>query len=180
MSASGVFQLQTLNMIMSEQCEYGKKTVMVLGAAGGNGFEHLNSAGIVYAVDVNGNYLKQSAERFPSLKDKLKLICCDLNEAELPACELLICNLIIEYLGMDSFISLLRRTDFEIVSCVIQKNPGSSFVSSSKTAEKLALLSSYHHDIDEKELIARIGLKLIFMKHYELPNNKEFLRLDFK
>jgi len=179
MSAPGVFQLQTLNVIMAEQSEYGKKTITVLGTAGGNGFEHLGNADTIYAVDVNEKYLRQSAERFPSLKDRLKLICCDLNEAVLPPCGLLICNLIIEYLGVVSFVSLLRRLDFEIVSCVIQKNRGNSFVSSSETAEKLATLSSYHHNIDERELIDRIGLELIFRKQYELPNNKEFLRLDF-
>ena len=179
MSAPGVFQLQTLNTIMSEQCRYNKKVVTVLGAAGGNGFAHLGNAETVYAVDINGKYLKKCAERFPLLKDKLKLVCCDLSRAELPPCGLLICNLIIEYLGLDSFVSLLKRLDFEIASCVIQKSCGSSFVSPSAAAEKLATLNSCHNDIDENELIERTGLKLIFRKQYELPNNKMFLRLDF-
>ena len=180
MSSDGVFQLQTLNEIMSEQSQYSKEIVTVLGAAGGNGFEHFVNAKTIYAVDVNEEFLKRCAERFPALQDKLRLICCDLNQADLPPCELLICNLIIEYLGVDSFAALLQRLDFEITSCVIQKNHGNSFVSASEAALKLAPLGPFHHDIDEDELIAGLNfLKLISRKRYELPNNKEFLRLDF-
>ena len=53
MLSKDVFQLQTLNTIMLSQMEYLPRNVAVLGAAGGNGFEHLKSAETIYAIDIN-------------------------------------------------------------------------------------------------------------------------------
>jgi len=179
MGSEKIFQLQTLNAIMAEQMKYAPRAVAVLGAAGGNGFEHLNTADEIYAVDINESFLKQCANRHDYLGDKLRLVHADLNQAVLPPCDLLICNLIIEYLGIKAFAALLERSKFNIVSCVIQRNHGESFVSPSKTAEKLKPLGDFHHDIDEEELTKSLKLKTIFRNSHPLPNNKEFIRIDF-
>ncbi|MCL2178717.1 MAG: hypothetical protein FWC28_05030 [Proteobacteria bacterium] len=86
------------------------------------------------------------------LGNKLKLFCLDLSHAHFPKCQLLICNLIIEHIGINMFASLLQRTDFEIASCVIQKNEESPFVSPSPFADKLDCLSEFHRDIGEEAL----------------------------
>ena len=179
MRSKKVFQLQTLNMIMADQMKYKPDSVAVLGAAGGNGFEHLHSAHTIYAIDINEDYLRHCGKKYTYLGDKLKLIQCDLHQAVLPSCDLLICNLIIEYLGIESFAKLLERSQFKLASCVIQKNCGNSFVSASKTATKLEPLNSLHHDIEAEELIKRLGRPVVLQKNYALPNNKEFVRIDF-
>ena len=179
MRSASVFQLQTLNMIMADQMSYRPWTVAVLGSAGGNGFEHLDLANEIFAVDINREYLRCCRETYSNFGDKLKTICCDLNESVLPPCDLLICNLIIEYLGIAAFKRLLGRLEFKTVSCVIQRNCGNNFVSSSQTAEKLASLNLLHRDIDAEELTECLGMNVIVRKAYSLPNNKQFIRIDF-
>ena len=180
MSSENVLQLQMLNTIMAEQMLYNPSKVAVLGAAGGNGFEHLHTADEIYAVDINADFLKHCAEKHSYLGDKLKVVQADLNEAVLPECELLICNLIVEYLGTNAFVRLLERSKFDIASCVIQRDCGENFISTSKAAEKLQSLSSFHHDIDEENLVKSLGLRTILRNNYTLPNNKELIRIDFK
>jgi len=115
-----------------------------------------------------------------SLGEKLELIHADLNETTLPTSDLLICNLVIEYIGIDSFAKLLARSTFGIASCVIQKNCGNSFMTPTKVAEKLKRIDEIHHDIGENEFKKAIGLNVVFTHNYLLPNNKEFVRIDFK
>ena len=176
-----VGQLKALNKIMEEQMAMHKpRSVAVLGSAGGNGFEHLKSADKIYAIDINEDYLRTVGEKYAHYGNKLELIHADLKEAALPKCDLLICNLIIEYVGIDDFAELLERSDFGVASCAIQKNCGESFITQTRVAKKLECLNDFHHNIDGNELDKRIGLKVVYRHNYVLPNNKEFVRLDFK
>lgn len=188
MRADSVGQLQALSRITREQLAYGKASVTVLGAAGGNGLEHVDPAAAsdVWAIDINAEYLAACRARFPQLGGKLKTVCCDLAApgTVLPACGLLICNLVIEYLGVPTFASLVsaNRERLGIVSCVIQHSRGGSFVSVSPTAQRLDALEGVHRDIGEAELSAAmegIGLRAVLRKAYRLPNAKELIRLDF-
>ena len=175
-----VFQLQTLYMIMEEQARTNPRTVAILGVAGGNGLEHLENAEAIYAVDINEDYLRRCWDRYGYLGDKLILVPGDLEVTILPPCELLMCNLIIEYVGIDVFAKFLKRSKFDVASCVIQKNCGEDFISTSETAEKLLQLKAVHRDVDEEELLEKVGLNVILRKSYVLPDNKEFIRLDFE
>jgi SAM-dependent methyltransferase len=177
-----VGQLKSLNMIMAEQMKlYSPRSVAVLGSAGGNGFEHLFPAGKIYAIDINEDYLQKLNEGYGRcLGKKLELVHADLNDYTIPKCDLLICNLIIEYVGTNSFARLLKRSEFGIASCVIQKNCGNSFVTPTAVANKLSCLKDFHHDINEEDLEKELGLKVVFRYNYPLPNNKEFARMDFK
>lgn len=189
MASEGVFQLQTLNRIVKEQLRYRKPYVAILGAAGGNGLEHMGLAGVetVYALDISESFLATCRERYGYLKNRLQTLQCDLRVADyqLPFCNLLLCNLIIEYLGVDAFAGLIQRNarNLEIVSAVIQKSGKNAFIGASETAEKLKTLETLHQDIDEKELTQRLGkagfLRLL-RKTYALPDGKEFVRIDFK
>jgi hypothetical protein len=150
MRADGVQQLQALNRITGEQLAHGKACIVVLGAAGGNGLEYINPCAVetVWALDINGEYLAACRERFPQLGGKLKTVRCDLAEpgTELPVCGLLICNLVIEYLGVPVFASLVEsnRERLDVVSCVIQRSNGNIFVSESPTAQRLSALEGLH------------------------------------
>ena len=61
MKLDSVQQLQALNTLMKKQLnQYPAKSAMILGIAGGNGLEHVNSEKLekVYGVDINTEYLK--------------------------------------------------------------------------------------------------------------------------
>lgn len=61
MSLDSVFQLQTMNQMMKKQFyDHPIRSVMILGIAGGNGLEHINTQLLdkVYGVDINKNYLR--------------------------------------------------------------------------------------------------------------------------
>ena len=60
MSLESVNQLQTLNSIMKGQLsDYDVSVAMILGVAGGNGLEHVDTGKYtaVYGVDINEGYL---------------------------------------------------------------------------------------------------------------------------
>ena len=103
MSLDSVKQLQTMNGIMERQLEaYPVCTVMVLGVAGGNGLEHVRRSKYqtVYGIDINGDYLRTVSERYADLSDVLKCLKLDLtcDADKLPEAQLLIANLLIEYI----------------------------------------------------------------------------------
>lgn len=190
LSSNEVYQLQTLNQITKEQladndCTY----VGILGIAGGNGLDHINLSKTkkVYAIDINKTYLEICRKRFDHLSNTLELLHCDLtaNDVKLPYTSLLICNLIIEYLGENEFVSNIARnkSNLDIISCVIQKNNNNSFVSPSAHTSHFDPIASIHHDIDERSLktiFYDYGFVCIKCKNYDLPNGKEFIRMDFK
>lgn len=190
MSSNDVFQLQTLNSITKEQInDYIHKNVLILGVAGGNGLEHMDisSTEKIFGLDINSQYLNTCKERYLQLTDILELVCCDLNNSEivLPYSDIMICNLIIEYIGVNKFLDLIRNNyeNINVISCIIQKNNNIDFVSNSNLASSLDLLVAIHHDIDAINLLnefLKIGFKCINNMSYPLPNGKEFIRMDFK
>ena len=81
MSLGSVMQLQTLNSFMKDQFEaFPVDTAIVLGVAGGNGLEHIDTDKYrtVYGIDINEDYLKESVDCVlnQTLSD-LELICVD-------------------------------------------------------------------------------------------------------
>ena len=108
MSLESVNQLQTMNSLMKKQfSDYPVKTCMVLGIAGGNGLEHVDKDKFqkVYGVDINEDYLKTVTERYQSLTGTLECLHIDLitEPEKLPKAELVIANLLIEYIGYEAF-----------------------------------------------------------------------------
>lgn len=189
MKADGVLQMQALNRIMADQLRGVRGRVTLLGAAGGNGLEHIDPAVIekVYAVDINGKYLVACRERYAGLGGVLQTLQLDLSAGDiiLPPCGLMISNLIVEYIGAERFVQVVKanREGIGAVSCVIQKNNGASFVSASGTAEKLGALGALHRDVREDELteaMATAGYAVSNRNTYPLPNGKEFIRIDFQ
>ena len=127
MSLDSVKQLQTMNSIMKEQFDaYPVNNAMVLGVAGGNGLEHVSREKYhsVYGVDINADYLSAVSKRYANLSNVLKCLKIDLihDADQLPHAQLLIANLLIEYIGYDAFQKVICKVNPQYVSCVIQIN----------------------------------------------------------
>jgi hypothetical protein len=188
MKSSEVYQLQILNATMKKQFDaYPIKTIAILGVAGGNGLEHIDTNKIekVYAIDINKNYLKSCKERYESLHGHIELLWQDLsdNSAVIPSVDLIVADLFIEYVGVETFINHLLKSQPAFVSCVIQKSNDIKFVSSSAYEKAFAEIAAIHRDIDKDDLIKKmesINMKNIYCEEILLPNKKVFFRLDFK
>ncbi|TCL02085.1 class I SAM-dependent methyltransferase [Sodalis ligni] len=187
MQFESVRQAQILNEIMQSQFnDYTVSSICILGIAGGNGLEHINKNTIskVYGIDVNEQYLHACQNRFTTLDSILELRHADLtlSDAYVPEVEIIVANLVIEYIGLNIFTKLLAENPPKYVSCVIQINCENAFVSSTPFEEHFEEISSFHNDINEKQLIKTlqlIGFRNNFVKAHSLPNKKNFLRLDF-
>ncbi|WP_242840755.1 methyltransferase type 11 [Butyrivibrio proteoclasticus] len=173
MSLDCVKQLQAMNEMMKEQFEaYPATTAMVLGVAGGNGLEHVrrDKYQTVYGVDINEDYLRTVSERYSNLTDILKCLNIDLthNADQLPKTQLLIANLLVEYIGYDAFQRVILKVNPEYVSCAIQINTDDKqWVSDSPYLHAFDRLDEVHHQMDEKSLLAQmqeIGYKDILKK----------------
>ena len=188
MSLDSVQQLQKMNAMMKEQFEaYHVKTAMVLGIAGGNGLEHIRTEKYkaVYGIDINEGYLEKIRERYPMLGNVLRLMCLDLTrEAEkLPKAELVVANLLVEYIGYQAFVEAIRQICPRYVSCVIQVNgEAENWVSESPYLHAFDRLDEIHHQMEENELegeMNKIGYVCISKSASSLPNGKKLLRIDF-
>lgn len=188
MRSDTVMQLQTLNKMMKEQLNsYSVKCVMILGVAGGNGLEHIDPEkySAVYGVDVNPEYLREVGKRYGALSGILKCLCVDLagEVSGLPAADLIIADLLIEYIGYERFQAVVGQVKPKYVSCGIQINTGSEFVSDSPYLHAFDGLNSVHHQMESGELIRvmdAIGYNAILTTEYLLPNGKKLARIDFE
>lgn len=190
MKSDSVFQLQTLNRITKEQLEsYQHETVGILGIAGGNGLDEIDveTTNKIYGFDINKDYLDVCQSRYSRLGPILKLVHCDIAEPgfALPRTDLLIANLVIEYVGVSTFVDLISRNQdqMEVVSCTIQNNQAEGFVSESHYTSAFDPLLSISHDVDADLLIQQFSVKrfrCLHTKAYNLPNGKSFIRMDFK
>jgi len=187
MSLESVYQLQVLNQMMGEQFEAcDTDTIMILGIAGGNGLEHIDKNKIkkVYGVDVNQDFLAECKKRYEALGDVLETICADLSDEHLqmPHSGLLVANLLVEYIGYESFQRIVGLVKPSYVSCIIQINTGESFVSDSPYLHAFDCLEEVHHQMEEKSLtdcMSQIGYGLKQTTEQFLPNGKKFVRLDY-
>lgn len=187
MSLDSVCQFQVLNEMMRGQfAAYEIESIMVLGIAGGNGLEHIDTNKIkkVYGVDVNQSFLAECVNRYGSLGEVLEPICADLltDELQLPQADLLVANLLVEYIGYGCFQKVVKPVNPKYVSCIIQINTGSSFVSDSPYLHAFDCLEEVHHQMEEDALVnsmSEIGYQKVEQSEQELPNGKRFVRLDF-
>ncbi len=189
MSLDSVKQLQSLNLIMKDQLsDYDVHTVMIMGIAGGNGLEHITNEKYqkVYGIDINEEFLRSTSERYKSLADILVCLNIDIvtETDKLPEAELLIANLLVEYVGYEAFTKALEKVKPQYVSCVVQINGDTTqWVSDSPYIHAFDELDSVHHQMEENELtlaMKDVGYKLISKTKESLPNGKSFVRLDYK
>ena len=189
MSLDSVQQLQAMNSIMRDQFEaYPVDTAMVLGVAGGNGLEHVrrDKYKTVYGVDINSDYLKVVKERYSNLDGVLECLQTDLiNEYDkLPDSQLVIANLLVEYIGYKAFMKAMMRVRPLYISCVIQINTDeAAWVSDSPYLHAFDRLDEVHCQMEEQALVRameEIGYRKILVQSNTLPNGKALLRIDFE
>nr|WP_325300123.1 methyltransferase type 11 [uncultured Oscillibacter sp.] len=188
MKLDSVLQLQSLNEMMKGQFQdYPFSSIMILGIAGGNGLEHIRKDRVetVYGVDVNAAYLKAAAARHPELEGILECIRADLTEepCHLPEAELLVADLLIEYVGLACFQRAVERTGPAVASCVIQVNSERCWVSDSPYSHVFDGLGKVHHHLDGEGLekaMRAIGYRVAKSLEHGLPNGKKLLRMDFQ
>lgn len=187
MKLDSVMQLQNLNQMMKDQFSaYPVSSVMVLGIAGGNGLEHIDNNKFVkvYGVDINREYLAVVTKRYSDISNILECIQLNLIEEadKLPKAELLIANLLIEYIGYDCFQKAVKQVQPQYISCIIQKNEGDGYVSDSPYIHVFDDLDKVHHQVEEDLLIQTldaIGYKKITQIESPLPNGKKLVQIDF-
>lgn len=187
MALDSVRQLQALNQMMKRQLnQYDVQSAMILGIAGGNGLEHVDVQKLnrVYGIDINKEYLAATENRYERLTGILECLWVDLiSEVDkLPQADLLIANLLIEYIGYECFQNVVKVTSPQYVSCIIQINEDSGFVSDSPYLHAFDGLKSVHHQMAEQELqnsMEVIDYQLIQILEYMLPNGKKLVQLDF-
>ena len=189
MSLDSVKQLQLMNRIMKSQFEdYPVDIVMILGIAGGNGLEHIDIKKYkkVYGVDINELYLQETQKRYSNLADILQCLHLDIvcETEKLPQSQLLVANLLIEYIGYDAFVRAVNIINPEYISCVIQINTDEEmWVSDSPYIHAFDGLDEIHHQMESdvlNEKMNSIGFKLILQDMTELPNSKALVRLDYQ
>lgn len=188
MKLESVYQLQAMNSMMYDQINhYPVSSVMILGIAGGNGLNHIRTNKIkkVFGVDINKNYLEMCVERYSALGGVFQPIHVDLTNPEviLPQTDLIIANLLLEYIGYDCFQRVIKVSMPKYVSCIIQINDDNGFVSDSPYLKAFDRLSEVHHQMEETALsdaMKAIQYNLSYSIENSLPNGKKFARLDYK
>ena len=182
-----VGQLQCLNSLMKGQLNrYPAESVIVLGVAGGNGLEHIKKEKLkkVYGIDINLGYLNECRTRYTDISDILECLCIDLTDknAVIPEAEMIIADLLIEYIGYENFTNIVLRAKPKYVSCVVQVNEDRGFVSDSPYSHTFDGLSAVHRDIGREELssaMEKIGYRLFYEINKSLKTGKSLLLLDF-
>lgn len=187
MKLDTVMQLQTLNEMMKGQFDtYSISSVMIFGIAGGNGLEHIQKSKFerIYGVDVNSAYLQEVKLRYPNLEGALECLCINLiDEADkLPKADMVIANLLIEYIGYECFQKAIRHVNPKYVSCIIQINMEDKWVSDSPYLHVFDRLEQVHHKMEEQALVkAMKEIDYHAIKNLErmLPNRKKLVQIDF-
>lgn len=188
MKLDSVMQLQAMNSMMEDQFNaYPISNVMILGVAGGNGLEHVSKDKFdrVYGIDVNSDYLEEVTHRYPNLDDILECLCVNLiSETEkLPETDMVIANLLIEYICYECFQKTIQHTNPKYVSCIIQINKEDNWVSDSPYLHVFDCLEQIHHQIEEhtlEKVMYEIGYHAIMTLEHKLPNGKNLVRIDFE
>ena len=188
MKLDSVMQLQALNEMMKVQFDaYSVPSVMILGIAGGNGLEHIQKGKFekVFGVDVNSSYLKEVIHRYPDLDGLLECLCIDLADEikKLPKADMVIANLLIEYIGYECFQKAVQHVDPKYVSCIIQIDIEDNWVSDSPYLHVFDGLEQIHHQMEEQTLenaMLEINYHAIRTLEHELPNKKRLVQIDFE
>lgn len=187
MKLGSVMQLQAMNEMMKGQFDaYPVTSVMIFGIAGGNGLEHIQKGKFkkVYGIDVNASYLKEVVQRYPELDGLLECLRIDLTDEadQLPKAEMVIANLLIEYIGYECFQKAIQHVKLKYVSCMIQINMEDHWVSDSPYLHVFDGLEQVHHQMEEHALenaMLEIDYHAIKTLEHLLPNGKKLVQMDF-
>ena len=188
MKLDSVMQLQAMNKMMKGQFDaYPISSLMILGIAGGNGLEHIQKDKFekVYGVDINSSYLNEVTRRYSDLEGILECICINLIDEsdKLPKADMVVANLLIEYIGYECFQKAIQHVNPKYVSCIIQINLEDNWVSDSPYLHVFDGLEQVHHQMEEQALekaMLEIDYHAIKTLEYMLPNGKKLVQMDFE
>ena len=188
MKLDSVMQLQAMNEMMKGQFDtYPISSVMIFGIAGGNGLEHIQKGRFdkIYGIDINSSYLKEVAKRYPELDGRLECLRINLIDEtdKLPKADMVIANLLIEYIGYECFQNAIKQANPKYVSCIIQINMEDNWVSDSPYLHVFDGLEQVHHQMEEQALekaMLEIGYHAIKTLEHMLPNGKKLVQIDFE
>lgn len=188
MGWESVMQLQTMDRMMKNQLDaYPVSSVAIFGVAGGNGLGHIrkDKYKTVYGIDVNLAYLKETLHRYPDLEGILQCLRIDLTREtnKLPRADLVIANLLIEYIGYECFEKAVCCVVPQYVSCIIQVNAEKFWVSDSPYLHKFDGLDQVHIQVEEQFLtnvMERCGYDKVNTLECRMPDGKKLLQLDYK
>ena len=191
-------QMQILNKIIKEQFELLPKEwrsvscVAILGITNGNGLEHVIPCGIgkIIGIDINEAFLNECSERYPDLKSKLSLFQLNMM-VDIPKvaevlidCDVIIANLLIKHIHLVNFIKIVCRLPKrgQTVSCVIQVNPDGVAIARTGMEHIFDKVSLQREEENEEMTVDSMDRSGYFLKNrvvYDVPNAKQFIRLDF-
>lgn len=188
MKLDSVMQLQAMNEMMKDQFNtYPISSIMIFGVAGGNGLEHIQKDRVerVYGVDINSSYLQEVIQRYPELDGILECLCINLIDEtdRLPKADMVIANLLIEYIGYECFQRAIRTVNPKYVSCMIQINTEEHWVSDSPYLHVFDGLEQVHHQMEEQALknaMLEIEYHATRTLEHILPNGKKLVQIDFE
>jgi hypothetical protein len=188
MSDEAVGQLERLRRITFDQVrDHPARTIGMLGIAGGNGLDVIDADAVdaVHGYDVNGDYLDACAARYRDVfGDRLHLSQCLVERTLIiDQADLLIANLIIEYVGVDEFVAFaaLNAPRIGVLSCVTQQNRGAGIVSATAYASAFVGLDAIACEVDPQRLSSAMtsaGFEVIGTTENLLPNGKILTRRD--
>jgi SAM-dependent methyltransferase len=186
MADPGVGQLKLLNEIIAGKVkQYEPKTVAVFGSCTGNGFEHFRNTELLYAIDINPDYLEICRQRFNHYGSSLRCVAADIDGNELSitpgSVNLIICHLLLEYVDAKKALDKIGRimSPGGTLNIVIQENRKEGFVSGTGIIS-LSPLSAFGKPVDEKLFIENHTFRVVGIEEYELPNGKVFKSFDLK
>ena len=179
-------QYDLLNIIFKEQIsEYPYTTISVLGVGCGNGLEHIKPNTTVYGYDINRNFLDKCRNLYGNSNYKLILNEIDLTDKDLNicSCNIVISNLVVEYIGKYNFARIIKRCNPNYVSIVLQMTFDiDKAISDSPYKNILYNISAIRTEIfpqDLTKILDIIGYQLVFSKTYDIDAFKSFIRMDF-
>ena len=183
MGSAAVQQLTALSELFRQTLKrYRPESVAVLGVAGGNGLEHIDSTVTkrVIGVDINQRYLDEVRRRFEALPG-LELYCRDLAEGDmrLPQVSLVYAALIFEHVGigraLDNALSLVEPWG---TFCVVLQLPSTSEPGVGTTSYgSMQMLKQDFALVDRGELqdvLTQKGFRLVEQGQRTLPGGKAF------
>ena len=101
---------------------------------------------------------------------------------KLPKADMVIANLLIEYIGYECFQKAVRQINPDYVSCIIQINTEDGWVSDSPYLHVFDRLEQVHHQIEPYMLenaMHKMDYQVIKTLEHILPNGKKLVQIDF-